>query len=141
MFWRSFEVGALVAHARLTVASKEVLLIAKIDEGVQTLDRFNDYRATIAAVAPIGTAVFDILLAPEADASGATAARADVDFGEIEEFHWFAFNLVAPAITLLRCGSQAMPAIYSQFHALDIGFSTQRTGQKLFHMGVGEAML
>ena len=61
--------GALAAHAVLAVLGEEVLLVAKIDERVQPVDRLGPDIAAPPAVAAVGAAVFDELLAAEADAT------------------------------------------------------------------------
>ena len=87
--------GALAAHAVLARPRKEMLLIAKVDQRVQPLDRLGPDRSAVATVTAIGAAELDILVAPEADAAAAAAARADVDFGQVEEFHRVASGLAA----------------------------------------------
>jgi hypothetical protein len=47
----------------------------------------------MAAVAAIRPAEFDELLAPERHAARPAAARADVDFGKVEELHRRRFRL------------------------------------------------
>ena len=79
--------SALLAHAVLAAFGEEMLLVAKIDEGVETVHRLGPDIAAATTIAAIRPAEFDELLAPEADATATTAARADRDLGEIEEFH------------------------------------------------------
>ena len=79
--------GALLAHARLAVPGEEVLLVAVVDEGVEALDRLGPDVAALAAVAAVGAAELDELLAAEADAAVAAAAGADLDAGVVEELH------------------------------------------------------
>ena len=49
--------------------------------------RSDGHDHAAAAVAAIRAAVFDEFLAAEGHAAGAAPARADIDLGEIEEFH------------------------------------------------------
>ncbi len=79
--------GALAAHAGLPRLGEEMLLVAEVDQRVQPVHGLGPDRATIAAVAPVGAAELDELLAPEADAAAPAPARADVDFAEVEELH------------------------------------------------------
>lgn len=79
--------GFLAAHAGLAGFGKEMLLIAIVDERVQPLDRLDPDRTAMAAVAAIRPAEFDEFLAPERHAARPTAARADIDFGKVEELH------------------------------------------------------
>jgi hypothetical protein len=65
----------------------EVLGVAVVDQGVQPVDTFGDHIAALAAVAAIGSAEFDELLAAKAHAARAAVAGADEDFGLVEEFH------------------------------------------------------
>jgi hypothetical protein len=53
-----------------------MLGVAKVDQGVEALDRLEDDVAALAAVAAVGSAIFDILLAPEADRAGPARAGA-----------------------------------------------------------------
>ena len=78
---------ALLAHAGLAAAREEMLLVAEIDQRVQTVNRFGPDIAAAPAIAAIGAAIFDVFFTPEADAARATAARTDIDLGEIEKFH------------------------------------------------------
>ena len=64
-----------------------MLGVAKVDQGVEALDRFEDDVAALAAVAAVGPAIFDEFLAPEADRAGAAGARADEDLGLVEKMH------------------------------------------------------
>jgi hypothetical protein len=81
---------AVLAHAIGALLGLEVLLIAIVDQGVQSIDHFDDYVAAasaIAAITAIRPAEFDELLAPERDTSVAAVAGADIDLRLIEEFH------------------------------------------------------
>ncbi len=57
--------GPQPAHAMAAGRRLEMLLVAVIDEGVETVDRLRPDIAAIAAVAAIGAAQFDEFLAPE----------------------------------------------------------------------------
>ena len=67
--------GALLAHAGLAVPGEEMLLVAVVDQRVQPLDRLGPDVAALAAVAAVGAAELDELLAAEADAAVAAARR------------------------------------------------------------------
>ena len=57
--------GAVLALPVIAALRLEVLRIAEVDQCVEAGDRFeNDVTAT-AAIAAVGTTIFDILLAPE----------------------------------------------------------------------------
>ena len=59
---------------------------------VATAADFDAHVAAASAIAAIGAAIFDELLAPEADSARAARTGPDIDLGEIEEFHVSAFN-------------------------------------------------
>ena len=71
----------------LAIGRKEMLLIAEVDQSVQPVDRLGPDRSALAAIAAIWPAELDKLFAPEADTATTAAARADIDFAEVEEFH------------------------------------------------------
>ena len=79
--------GALFSHARHAVLGKEMLLIAKIDQRVQPLDRLGDHIAAPPAIAAIRPAIFDIFLAPERYRTRAPGTGTDINLGQIKEFH------------------------------------------------------
>ncbi len=79
--------GSLFAHSGLAVFGKKVLLVAKVDQRVQSIHDFNDHVAAAPAVAPIRTTVFNVLFAPEGHCTAAAAAGSDIYFGKVEEFH------------------------------------------------------
>jgi hypothetical protein len=79
--------GALLAHAAAAVLREEMLLVAVVDQGVEPACGLGPDVAALAAVAAVGAAELDELLAPEADAAVAAGARADVHLGEVEELH------------------------------------------------------
>src|SRR5690606_2647548 len=84
--------GLLAAHAGLAGPGEEMLLVAVVDQGVQPFHRLGPDRSAPAAIAAVRAAEFDELLAPERDAARPAAARADIDFGKVEEFHGAAFK-------------------------------------------------
>ena len=67
----------VLAHAVYAGLGLEMLLIAKVDQRVEAAGAFNDDVAAAAAVAAVGPAELDELLAPEGDATGAAVAGAD----------------------------------------------------------------
>ena len=79
--------GALAAHAVMAGLGLEVLRIAVVDQRVEPVDAFEDDVAALAAVAAVGAAELDELLAPKARRSRAAVAGADVDLGLVEELH------------------------------------------------------
>jgi hypothetical protein len=85
--------GAVLAHAVPARAGLEVLLVAVVDERVQPLHRLGIDMPAASAVATVGPAELDELLAPEADRASAASARAHVDFRLVEEFHDLAYSL------------------------------------------------
>src|SRR5690606_11902568 len=77
----------LPAHAVLPALGAELALVAEVDQGVEVLAGPQPYAAVIAAIAAVGPAERDELLAPETDAAVAAVACADLDFGFVYEFH------------------------------------------------------
>ena len=69
------------------VLALEVLLIAEVDQGVQTVHGLEPDVAAAAAVAAVGAAELDELLAPERDARRRRRRRAEEDLALVEEFH------------------------------------------------------
>src|SRR5271165_746822 len=63
----------------------EMLLIAEIDQGVEIGDAFDHDVAALAAIAAVGTAEFDVFLAPKAAGAGATVTAFQEDFGLVEK--------------------------------------------------------
>src|ERR1700733_4020933 len=80
---------AVLAHAVGALLGLEVLLIAVVDQRVQSIDDFDDDIAAATAIAPRGAAELDILLAAERHAAVAAVAGADIDLCFIQEFHDF----------------------------------------------------
>jgi hypothetical protein len=77
----------VAAHAVMAGAGLEVLLVAKVDQGVQPFDRLDPHIAAPAAVAAVGSTVLDELLAPKRHGARAAVAGADIDLALVEEFH------------------------------------------------------
>src|SRR6266853_5496888 len=88
--WLAVGAVAVLAHAVGALLGLEVLLIAIVDQRVQSVDRFDDDVAAAAAIAAARSAELDILLAAERHAAVAAVAGADIDLGFIEEFHGLA---------------------------------------------------
>jgi hypothetical protein len=78
---------AVLAHAVGALLGLEVLLIAVVDQRVQSVDHFEDDIAAAAAIAAGGAAELDILLAAERHAAVTAVAGADIDFCLVKEFH------------------------------------------------------
>ena len=79
--------GALAAHAAAAVLRLEMLLVAVVDERVQPVDAFRPDVAATPAVAAVGAAELDELLAAEGERAVPAVAGADIDLGLIEKFH------------------------------------------------------
>ena len=78
---------AVAAHAMHAGLGLEMLLVAIVDQRVEPIDAFDDHIAAAPAVAPIGTAEFDELLAAERHGSAAPVAGAHIDLGLVEKLH------------------------------------------------------
>ena len=65
----------------------EMLLVAVVDERVQPVDAFRPDVAATPAVAAVGAAELDELLAAEGERAVPAVAGADIDLGLIEELH------------------------------------------------------
>src|SRR3984893_15274041 len=78
---------AVLAHAVGALLRLEVLLIAVVDQRVQSVAHFEDALAAAAAIAAAGDAELDILLAAKRHAAVAAVAGADIDLGFIKKFH------------------------------------------------------
>ena len=79
--------GAVLAHPVHSGLGLEMLLVAKVDERVEAVRAFDHDVAAAPAVAAVGAAEFDELLAPERDRARPAVARANVDARGIEKFH------------------------------------------------------
>ncbi len=78
---------AILAHAVGALLGLEVLLIAIVDQRVQSIDHFDDDIAAAAAIAAARSTELDVLLAAKRHAAVAAVAGADIDLCFIEEFH------------------------------------------------------
>jgi hypothetical protein len=77
----------VLAHAGPAVLGFEVLLVAIVDQCVEAVDRLHHHIPAPAAIAAVGAAELDELLASKRHATVAAAAGADVDLGLVEELH------------------------------------------------------
>ncbi len=77
----------LTALAVLAGPRLEMLLVAIVDEGVEAFGRHDPHIAALTAVAAVGAAVGNELLAPEGDAACAAVAGTNEDLTGVEEFH------------------------------------------------------
>ena len=77
----------VLAHAMAAARGLEMLVVAKIDQGIEAIDAFDDDIAAAPAVTAVRAAEFDEFLAPERDAAGAAIAGADIDLGFVQELH------------------------------------------------------
>src|SRR5262245_2523868 len=84
---RASRAGAVLAHAGAAVLGLKVLLVAVIDQGVETGHALSPDIPALAAVAAVGAAELDEFLAPEGDGAGTAVAGADVDLGLVQKFH------------------------------------------------------
>ena len=75
------------AHAVLAVASGVMLLVAEIDQRVVIFDALGPDATAPAAIAAVGSAEFDKLLAPEREAAITAIPRANVNFCLVKETH------------------------------------------------------
>ena len=78
---------AVLAHAVGALRGLEVLLIAVVDQRVEAIDDLDDDIAAAAAIAAVGSAELDELLAAKRHAAVSAVAGANVDLGLVEEFH------------------------------------------------------
>ena len=79
--------GAVLAHAVHAGLGLEMLLVAEVDQRVEAVGAFDHDVAAAPAIAAVGAAELDELLAPERDAARPAVAGADVDAGLIKELH------------------------------------------------------
>ena len=77
----------LAAHAVLAALRLELALVAEVDQGVEVFVGLDPDVAAVAAVAAVGPAQRDELLAPEAHAAVAAVSGDHCDFGFVDEFH------------------------------------------------------
>src|SRR3546814_8211709 len=71
---------ALLAHAVLAALRAKPLLVAEVEQGVEVLRRLQPHAAAVAAIAAIGPAERDELLAPETHAAVAAVSGSAGDF-------------------------------------------------------------
>ena len=64
-----------------------MLLIAVVDQRVQTIDTFQHHGTATTAIATVGSAILYERLTPETDTAGATVATFQKHLGLIEELH------------------------------------------------------
>ena len=64
-----------------------MLGVAEVDQGIEARHCLEDDVAALAAVAAVGPAELDELLAPEADRARAAGAGADENLRLVEEMH------------------------------------------------------
>ena len=95
--------GAVGARAALAARGAEMLGVAEVDQRIEAGHRLEDDVAALAAVAAVGPAELDELLAPEADRARAAGAGADEDLGLVEEMH-------EAAGYAMRAGSESLAA-------------------------------
>ena len=79
--------GAVAPGPAASVLRPEMLLIAVVDQGVEIGRGLEDHVAAPSAVAAIGAAELDELLAPETRRARAAVAAAEVDLALVEELH------------------------------------------------------
>jgi hypothetical protein len=79
--------GTVAPGATAPVLRAEMLLVAIIDQRVEVVLRDEDDVAALAAIAAVGPAELDELLAPEAHRAGAAIAALYIDLALVEEFH------------------------------------------------------
>src|SRR5690606_4339198 len=89
---RNVEIGAgaarhVTASARLAVLGLEPALHAEVRERVQSFACDEVDAAARAAVAAVGPAARNVLLAPETDRAVAASAGLDTDVGFVDELH------------------------------------------------------
>jgi len=77
--------GLILASSMATPLGFEVAALLKADEGIQVGIYHQIDIAPFATVAPVGPTEGDVFLAAEADATVASVASFDVDFGFVEE--------------------------------------------------------
>src|SRR5512139_323032 len=79
--------GAVLAHTVAAALRLEMLLITVVDQCVEAGHRLYNDVAAITAIAAVGAAEFDELLAPERHAAVSARAGRDVNLGFVEELH------------------------------------------------------
>ena len=131
--------GLVAAGAALAARRPEMLGVAKVDQRIEALDRLEDDVAALAAVAAVGPAIFDELLAPEADRARPARAGADVDLGLVEEMHGRPCRGRAKGErrTLARLSGPvvSVPSTASSWPAGDFAGLVARQAERLGHFG------
>ena len=115
--------------AALAARRAEMLGVAKVDQRVEAGDRLEDDVAALAAIAAVGAAIFDVLLAPEADGAGAAGARADEDLGLVEKMHG------APLAKLARAYAPAVAAVSAAAAASSMASSASSASSRALSRG------
>ena len=70
---------AVAAHAVDAGVGFEVLLVAKVDQGVETVDGLDPNVTAIAAVTAVGATIFDELFPAKGHGAAASVTGADVN--------------------------------------------------------------
>ena len=83
----AFGSGLVRTHAVLTARRLKVLVIAKVDQRIQILNRFKINAAAFAAVTAVRPAKLDILFPAERNAAGTAVARLHENLSLIQKFH------------------------------------------------------
>jgi hypothetical protein len=78
---------AISAHSVHPGLTFKMLLIAVIDQCVQSIDALDDHVPAPSAVAAIGSTKLNELFPPEGNATGSAIAGTNADFYLIEKFH------------------------------------------------------
>ena len=89
--------GALVAHARLAVLGKEMLLIAEVDQRVQPVDGFHHHIAAPAAIAAFPAAIRSPLVSASVPSRSKITVRIPAPFP-------ISLGRFPPAIETIRKG-------------------------------------
>src|SRR5262249_6026754 len=84
---RAGRTGAVGARAVIAAARLEVLGVAVVDQRVEVGHRLDDDVAAAPAVAAVGAAELDALLAPKADGAGTAVTALHEDLGLVQELH------------------------------------------------------
>src|SRR5262245_19861901 len=90
--------GAVLAHPIPAALRLEMLLVAVIDQSIETIDGLDQYVAAFAAIASVRPAVLDEFVAPERDAAIPARAGRYVHLGFIEEFHGLRIYRITPSL-------------------------------------------
>ena len=91
--------GHHLAQAALPALGFHMLLEAVVDQGVEIVHGLGDHVAPAAAIAAIGAAIFDELLAAERNAAVPAGAGLGIDLGDIQKAHQFVPLVTWPAFT------------------------------------------